>query len=70
MHRAVFPIDPGPMHDIAGQNGLRMWYGEHHEPMLLAPAGEYAIEPSQPPSPQRSERQNSTTDSYSRMFGP
>jgi len=47
VHRPVFPIDPGPLYNIAGQNGLRMWYGRHNEPMVLAPAVEYAIEPSQ-----------------------
>jgi len=51
VHRPVFPIDPGPLYNIAGQNGLRMWYGRHNEPMVLAPAVEYAIEPSQRPAP-------------------
>lgn len=51
LHRPVFPIDPGPTYNIAGQNGLRMWYGRHSEPMRVAPAVEYAIEPTQRPTP-------------------
>ena len=51
VHRPVFPIDPGPLYNIAGQNGLRMWYGRHNEAMEIAPAVEYAIEPSQRPAP-------------------
>jgi len=50
VHRPLFPIDPGPTYDIAGQNGLRLWYGRHNEPMVIAPAVEYAIEPSYRPA--------------------
>jgi hypothetical protein len=51
VHRPVCPIDPGPLDNIEGKNGLRMWYGRHDEPMLVAPAVEYYIEPSQRPAP-------------------
>jgi hypothetical protein len=43
-HRPVYPIDPGGMSDLAGKNGLRMWYGRHVDQMLIAPAVEYDID--------------------------
>jgi hypothetical protein len=51
VHRPVFPIDPGPLFDVEGRNGLRMWYGRHNEPLRIAPAVEYFIEPTKRPSP-------------------
>ncbi len=51
VHRPVYPIDPGPLYNIEGSNGLRMWYGRHNEPMPLAPAVEYAIPPTKRPAP-------------------
>ncbi len=44
-HRPVYPIDPGPMYDVESYQGLRMWYGRHNEPLVVAPAVEYSIDP-------------------------
>ncbi|MFQ3651722.1 MAG: LamG domain-containing protein [Gemmataceae bacterium] len=51
LHRPLYPIDPGPLYNIEGKNGLRMWYGRHNEPLTIAPTVKYFIEPSQRPSP-------------------
>lgn len=51
VHRPVSPLDPGPLSNIEGNNGLRMWYGRHNEALRLAPAVEYFIEPSKRPAP-------------------
>jgi hypothetical protein len=51
VYRPVYPIDPGPLYNIEGNNGLRMWYGRHNEPLRIAPAVEYFIEPTKQSSP-------------------
>lgn len=51
VHRPVYPIDPGPLYNIESDNGLRMWYGRHNEPLRIAPAVEYFIPPSHRSSP-------------------
>lgn len=55
VYRPVYPIDPGPLYNIEGNNGLRMWYGRHNEPLRIAPAVEYFIEPSKQASPENSQ---------------
>lgn len=44
-HRPVYPIDPGPQNDLETYHGLRVWYGRHNEPLQIAPAVEYHIDP-------------------------
>ena len=44
-HRPVYPIDPGPQHDLAMTSGQRVWFGRHLEKVHVAPAVEYACSP-------------------------
>jgi Concanavalin A-like lectin/glucanases superfamily len=44
--RPVYPIDPGPQYDLEPYHGLRVWYGRHNGDFQVAPAVEYAIDPT------------------------
>jgi hypothetical protein len=53
-YRPVYPIDPGPISNLARKGGLRLWYGRTNEPVVIAsPAVEYDI-------PESEKRQAST----------
>jgi hypothetical protein len=41
--RPVYPVDPGPQNDLETSEGLRVWYGRHHDPQPVCPAVEYRI---------------------------
>ena len=44
-NRPVYPVDPGPQHDLETYHGLRVWHGRHNGDMRVAPAVEYEIRP-------------------------
>lgn len=45
-YRPVSPFDPGTLEDIATENGLRVWHGRVDDPVPVAPAVEYFIDPA------------------------
>lgn len=45
-YRPVSPFDPGTLEGIASENGLRVWHGRVNDPVPVAPAVEYSIDPA------------------------
>lgn len=45
-YRPVSPFDPGTLEGIAAENGLRVWHGRVDDPVPVAPAVEYSIDPA------------------------
>ncbi|MFM8359563.1 MAG: LamG-like jellyroll fold domain-containing protein [Verrucomicrobiota bacterium] len=45
-YRPVAPFDPGVLEDISAEAGLRVWHGRVGDPLPVAPAVEYSIDPA------------------------